>query len=78
MNALHCPVDRHCLWNHHCHPEHSGRHPGLEHQFQTHATPRAHAWQHVHGNIPVPVPHRLSSCLLGHVLSPHIANLFTS
>ena len=41
--APHCQVDRHCLWNHYCHPEHSGRHSGLEHRFRTHATPRVHA-----------------------------------
>jgi len=74
----HCPADRHCLWNCHCHPENSGRHPGPEHRFWTHATPSIHAWQHVHGNLPVSVPHHLPGRLLHSLLSPHIVNLFAS
>ena len=54
----HCPVDCHCLWNRHCHPEHSGCHLGLEHRSRP----------HTHENLPLPLPHCLVCCLLHHLL----------
>ena len=37
--APYCPANRHCVWNRHCHPEHSGPHPDLDHQFRPHTAP---------------------------------------
>ena len=48
----HFLADRHCLWNCHCLPEHSGGHPGLEHPFRPHAVP---ARQHAGENLPLAI-----------------------